>query len=148
MTEINLDRVRDLLGHIADARRRLDELARLREDQFLGDFRNVASAKYLAIVAIEAAIDLCSHFAARLGGRAPTDYADCFSILTELGVVTPELAVRLGQMARFRNLLVHRYAIVDDRRVYAILRRDVADLDLFETAVLGWLRARGLIAEA
>ncbi|MBI2404142.1 MAG: hypothetical protein HYV20_15680 [Gemmatimonadetes bacterium] len=50
MRPVDLDRVRDLLGQVADARRRLAELGRLPEEQFLADFRNVGTAKYLAVV--------------------------------------------------------------------------------------------------
>jgi uncharacterized protein YutE (UPF0331/DUF86 family) len=38
-----------------------------------GDFRNTESAKYLFIVAIATAIDLCNHIVAQQGGRAPLD---------------------------------------------------------------------------
>lgn len=80
---------------------------------------------------------------ARLGGRAPKDYADCFAALAELGVVSADLAGRLQRMARFRDLLVHLYAEVDDRRVYEILRADVADLDELRSQVLDWLNEHG-----
>ncbi len=46
-------------------------------------------------------------------------------------------------MAGFRNLLVHLYAEVDDRRVYEILRADVADLDELRSQVLDWLNEHG-----
>lgn len=143
MRELDLDRLRDVLGHMGDARRRLGELARLSEDEFLADFRNSGAAKYLAVVGAEAAIDLCNHLVARLGGRAPRDYADCFSVLADLGIVSAELATRLGRLARFRNLLVHLYAQVDDRRVHSFLRHDLGDLDALQEAVLGWLKERG-----
>ena len=140
MRPVDLDRVRDLLGHVADARRRLAELGRLPEEQFLADFRNVGTAKDLAVVAAEGSIDGCNHLVARLGGRAPRDYPDCFAVLAELGIVSAELASRLGRLARFRNLLVHLYAQVDDRRVHVFLRQDAGDLDAFQDAVLAWLR--------
>ena len=46
----------------------------------------------------------------------------------EAGVVSEELADRLAQMARFRNLLVHLYGKVDDLRVFRIIRDDIGDL--------------------
>ncbi len=46
-------------------------------------------------------------------------------------------------MAGFRNLLVHLYAEVGDRRVYEILRADVADLDELRSQVLDWLNEHG-----
>jgi uncharacterized protein YutE (UPF0331/DUF86 family) len=124
---------------MADAQRRLRELGALPELEFLGDYRNTDGAKYLLIVATASAIDLCNHVVACRGGRAPQDYADCFAILAELRVIDLDVARRLQQMARFRNLLVHLYWRVDDRRVYQVIHDDLGDLDVFREQVLTWL---------
>ena len=139
MKSVDLSRVRDLSGNIADAVRRLTELSQLTESDFVNDFRNSESAKYLLIVAAEAAIDLCNHIVARSGGRAPQDYADCFEVSRDLSVITPDLATRLKQLARFRNLLVHLYWQVDNQRVYQFLQNDLNDLDLYLQQVHAWL---------
>jgi len=139
MRDVDPIRIRDLLGNINDAQRRLRELGQLPESEFLGDYRNTESAKYLLIVVTEAAIDLCNHIVARRGGRAPQDYADCFAILAELDVIDLDLANRLKRMARFRNLIVHLYWRVDNRRVYQIIHANLDDLDTFRQKVLAWL---------
>lgn len=139
MKGIDPIRVRDALSNIGQALRRLNDLAQLSSDEFLADYRNTESAKYLLIVAVEAAIDLCNHIVARTQGRAPEGYADCFTVLSELGAVSPELADSLRQMARFRNLLVHLYWKVDDRRVYETIRDDLGDLETFRRQVSNWL---------
>lgn len=82
MSEVNLDRLREL---------------------FLADSRTVNSAKYLLIVATEAALDICNHTAARRRGRSPRDYADCLAVLGEIGAVGEVLGARLARMARFQN---------------------------------------------
>lgn len=139
MKSLNVDRLRLRLGAIADALRRLRELGALGEETFLADFRNTESAKYLLIVAIEAAIDICNHIVARGGGRSPQDYADCFEVLSELGVLKPALVERLKRMARFRNLVVHLYWPVDNRLVYRAICEDQEDLEDFGQEILDWL---------
>ena len=139
MKSLNVDRLRLRLGAIADALRRLRELGALGEETFLADFRNTESAKYMLIVAIEAAIDICNHIAARVGGRSPQDYADCFEVLSELGVLKPALVERLKRMARFRNLVVHLYWQVDNRLVYRVICEDLEDLETFGQEILDWL---------
>ncbi|OFV90290.1 MAG: hypothetical protein A3G76_04750 [Acidobacteria bacterium RIFCSPLOWO2_12_FULL_65_11] len=73
------------------------------------------------------------------GGRhlqkAPEDYAACFGVLREAGLVPAELAERLQQMARFRNLLVHIYWKLDYGQVYEILQRNLGDLRQFASIV-------------
>lgn len=105
--EVNLDRLRNLAGHLRDAIRQLREMAGVPREAFLADARTVNAAKYLLVVAAEAALDIGNHLAARLGGRSTEDYADCVGVLAELGVVDD--ALRLVKMARFRNLLVPLY---------------------------------------
>jgi uncharacterized protein YutE (UPF0331/DUF86 family) len=46
-------------------------------------------------------------------------------------VIPQELADSLGNMARFRNLLVHGYGRVDDNRVWDILQQHLRDLEAY-----------------
>lgn len=137
--EVDQARVRELLGNVNDTLRRLRELGQLSEKEFLADYHNTESAKYLLIVAIAATIDLCNHIAARRGGRAPQDYADCFAVLLEMGVIEDGLARSLQQMSRFRNLLVHVYGQVDNRLVYRVIQEDLDDFDAYQQALLDWM---------
>lgn len=135
MRNVDPIRIRDVLGNMGEALHRLRELGQLSLDAFLADYRNTESAKYLLIVATEGAIDLCTHIVSRKEGRAPENYAECFTVLAELNVISPELADRLKRMARFRNLIVHLYWKVDNRRVYEIIQNDLNDLDEFRRQV-------------
>jgi len=49
VSDVNLDRLRELAGHLRDAVRQLQELARIPRELFLADPRAVNSAKYLLI---------------------------------------------------------------------------------------------------
>jgi uncharacterized protein YutE (UPF0331/DUF86 family) len=139
--EVNLDRLRDLAGHLRDACRQLREISTQDIEQFMSDARTINSTKYLVIVATEAALDICNHLAAKKSGRSPEDYADCMTILGELGVLDPDLKVRMSKMARFRNLLVHLYWRVDDREVWRVIREHLEDFDLYLQAVGRYLKA-------
>lgn len=91
----------------------------------------IYAVKYRFVVAIEAAIDVSRHLAASRGLRMPADYADSFVVLGEAGLLEPDLVERLKEMARFRNVLVHQYADVDDVRVVTILDTRLGELDQF-----------------
>jgi uncharacterized protein YutE (UPF0331/DUF86 family) len=71
----------------------------------------------------------------RLGGEPPSAYAECFERLAARGVINTALSNRLQAMARFRNLLLHRYWEVDDQRVLQIARNDLGDLEQFVGAL-------------
>ena len=141
MSEVNLDRLRELAGHVRDSVRQLRELGQSPRQAFLAEARSVNSAKYLLIVATEAALDICNHLAARRGARSPEDYADCMAIMAEIGVIDDDLKGRMMRMARFRNLLVHLYARVDDAQVHRVIRENLDDLERYLASVGRYLRA-------
>ena len=106
------------------------------DEEYLADPRSIHASKYLLLTAIEDVLAVANHVIASEGYRAPADYADAFRSLVESGVLEPALGDRLEAMSRFRNLLVHVYAEVDDRRVHGYLRGDLGDLEEFARAIL------------
>ncbi|MGH2823347.1 MAG: DUF86 domain-containing protein, partial [Thermoleophilaceae bacterium] len=70
----------------------------------------------------------------------PWDYAGVFTALADASVLERDLAERLVAAARQRNLLVHAYLDVDDRRLFASLTR-LDDLRDLAAAVQGLIDA-------
>lgn len=128
-------RLRALLEVIEEQTRLLRGLAGRPAQDLLADPYGLAAAKYLFVVAIEAAIDASRHVATSAGLRGARDFADSFVVLGEAGHLEAELVERLRRMAGFRNLLVHGYAVVDDGRVVEILKTELGDLDQFRQQV-------------
>jgi uncharacterized protein YutE (UPF0331/DUF86 family) len=110
-------------------------LTSLPDEQFWSDERNVETIKLWLIELVQDAADLCNHLAARLLHRVPLSYPECFELLGDEGILEEPLADALRAMARFRNLLVHRYWDVDDHRVLEIARTQLDDLERFLEAV-------------
>jgi uncharacterized protein YutE (UPF0331/DUF86 family) len=128
-------RVRELLDRLGDEIHALRRLAARNRDDLLADDDLLAAIKYRFIIAIEVCIDVGRHVIASEGLRAPLDYADVFTVLADAALLDPSTAADLRDTARFRNLLVHGYARVDDTRVVDILRERVGDLAAFRTAL-------------
>jgi len=72
-------------------------------------------------VAIQICIDLGAQIVTELSAPTPSDYAGIFKILGDKGLLPADLAGRMGDAARQRNLLVHLYLEVDDAAVFASL---------------------------
>jgi uncharacterized protein YutE (UPF0331/DUF86 family) len=100
-----LDRLGEELEGIADLLDQVDEPHRL------------PALKYRLVVAIEAAVDAAQHVVASERLRAPVGYADAIRVLAEAALLDAELADHVAKAAGLRNLLVHRYAEVDDARL-------------------------------
>lgn len=58
-------------------------------------------------------------------------------------IIDASLAGRLSAMARLRNILVHGYGRVDDRRVHHVLRENLGDLDAYLAAVNAYVQPPG-----
>lgn len=109
----------------------LRELAERSDEELRSDFAVMGGVQHYLLLAAETVLDLGSHVISSEGYEAPANYADIFRVLADEGVVEEGLADRLMAMARFRNLLVHLYADVDEDRVLRILRESLGDLDEF-----------------
>lgn len=127
--EWNREILLEKAGDIKRAQLSLREITSHGMDEFLDNPHLLGAAKYELIVAIEAAISICNHINAKIGGKTPETYADCFLLLVHNKIIRQDLGDRLADMARFRNLLVHVYSKVDDERVYQIILQNFSDLE-------------------
>lgn len=132
---LNADLVRARCAEIGESVRRLESIRELPLDTFLSSADTLDITCYRLLVAIEASLALCYHVSARRLQKAPEDYAGCFTVLQQAGLIDANLAERLQKMARFRNLLVHVYWKPDYRRVHEILRTGLEDLRAFAGAM-------------
>lgn len=90
-------------------------------EDLLADPARLGHVKYLFVTMLEGCIDAAHHVCAAQGyGPADTN-AGAMLLLGRHGLLTTTSAERLAQAVRFRNVLVHGYATVDDRRVVAYL---------------------------
>ena len=94
------------------------------------------SPVYRLLVAIEAALALCYHVSAKRLRKVPEEYAECFGMLRDAGILPAELAGRLQRMARSRNLLVHMYWKIAYGQVFDVIQQNLGDLRAFGAAVL------------
>jgi len=113
----------------------LRELAAVTEREFLNSSDKIGNAKYHFVIAIECCIDIANHVIAAENYRFPRDNAESFTVLGEQGVLDPPFAERLGEMARFRNRLLHVYWDIENRRVFSYLQDSLGDLEEFAHAV-------------
>ena len=103
--------------------------------KFLKDKILIGSAKYYLQVSVECCLDIANHIIAAEGFRAPKDYADSFKVLEEQGVFDEALGMKLRQMAKFRNRLVHLYGEIDDGYVYGFIKKDLKDILDFKSVI-------------
>jgi uncharacterized protein YutE (UPF0331/DUF86 family) len=108
-----------------------------------GEYQDNARLRRAVERALQVAVEVCLDIGRRIialeGFRYPEDNQDVFRVLAEERVVPADLLSTLLEMARFRNLIVHDYARIDDARVYGILKKRLGDFDAFAKAVRAYL---------
>ena len=137
--KVDKERVTDSLRLISHDLSVLREKAQVSLEAYLGspDLQSVVERRLQT--AIESAINIGNHIIARLGLRAPQDYADVFRLLREARVLPDELAQEMSDMARLRNLLVHVYWELDHVRIHESLPARLKTLEGFTERVAKWL---------
>ncbi len=113
----------------------LQDLRRLARPELIdSDVREERFIEHTLQVAIQAALDVASHLVSdrRLG--EPRTNRELFERLGRAGIVSSELASTLGDMAGFRNVLVHGYAGVDLGVLRDVVENHLVDLDAFVAA--------------
>ncbi|RLE68991.1 MAG: DUF86 domain-containing protein [Thermoprotei archaeon] len=106
----------------------IEEISRLRKITY----RDELALKYALLECIEACIDISNYIISVKGFRRPMDYKDIFTILEENNIIDRDLSQRLQNMVKFRNILVHKYAIVDMKIVLKIARKDIVDKEVYK----------------
>jgi len=91
-------------------------------------------------ISIECVIDICSLLVKGLKLGAPSDEDDLFQKLKKKKAISGRMLDVLKGMKGFRNILVHRYAEVDDELVFKFLKRNLKDFQAFKKEVLNSLK--------
>lgn len=90
---------------------------------------------------VETCIDICHLIAKGENLGLPSNEEDIFDKVDEAEIISHELIVKLREMRKFRNLLVHRYGTVDDQRAHENIRDNKEDFPRFKEEVREYLQA-------
>ncbi len=137
MDAVVLERLVLLRNEIAYLKQEASQVALFQA--YSGNIRLKKAVERSLQVAVEICLDIGRRLIALEGLRYPEDNQDVFRVLAEEGIVSGDLLDVLLDMARFRNLIVHDYARIDDAQVYGILKKRLGDFDAFARAVQVYL---------
>lgn len=112
----------------------LKEMLPEKEEYFQNLIKRRACEKTIE-VAIESLIDVSAMIVSSQKFGLPTSEENIFDILMEKRILSEELGEKLKDMKGFRNILIHRYAHVDDEIVYHNLTSYMDDFYAFKQAI-------------
>ena len=138
---MDIDKIESLFRDLDSYLESLDQLALLSREKLAKDRISLGAAKYYLQISVECCINVAHHVIARQGFRAPTTYADSFTILAENGVIELEYRATAHRMVRMRNRLVHLYWEVDVDILYDTLQHDLSDFGRFKYYIYRYMQA-------
>jgi len=130
ISNLNIKLIEDRLGFIIEAVARLKKLSRLHEGDFLKEDNPAITESYLRR-SLEAVFDIGRHIISKTAGKAIVEYKEIARVLGDKRVVSRKCSNSLIVMAGYRNRLVHFYHEVSDKELYAIINKNLTDIENF-----------------
>ncbi len=94
-------------------------------------------------LSIEVCIDISNLLLKELRLGLPSNEESVFDRLLKAKVISSEVSDILKAMKRFRNVLIHKYAVLDDAIVHARATQNCTDFIQFKKEILAYLRKAG-----
>lgn len=129
--EINLEKIKTLEKDLLNTISEIKSIITIGEEVFVKEPKEIYALRYLLIEAVEAMANICNHLLTRMAGQVPKGYPDCFEKLSEAGIITKELGEKLKKLASLRNILIHKYWEIDDRKIFRSAKENIGDFEQF-----------------
>lgn len=138
--KVDMDLIQAKIDIIEQNLEVLGTMRKMSLQDFENSYRDVLASKHALQESIEACLDIANYIISVFGYRRPEDYKDMFRVLMENHIIKKEFFEKLEKMAKFRNLLVHRYEDIETRKLYQILKKDLGDIRRFVKIILKFLK--------
>ena len=134
--KVVLERLRWVRRMIAEIRALpLDSL-----EAFTVDVNIPAAAESYLRRGLEALLDLGRHILAKGFARAPAEYKEIANELRAVGILNPDEARLMRDIAGYRNRMVHFYSEVTIEELHRICTENLPDIERLVDLIERWIR--------
>ena len=123
MTPIDEISVQEKLAKLRTVVDKLEQLRQESAEEFLENFQISDSALHNLTIGVEVIVDIGNHFLAEVYQQKVESYADVIGKLGDVKIVPEKFARENVDMAKFRNLIIHEYGIIDLSKAYEYLQK-------------------------
>lgn len=142
MTPINSTTIENKLFRLNENIKFIDDVLRKSDKDVLADRPLYYGLQHLLQISIEIILDIGSNILAEEFGINPKTYADVILALGEKNIIGQKFAEEQAEMAKFRNILVHDYDNLDDKKVLEYSRAASEIFRLFGKAFNDFLNKK------
>ncbi len=134
---LDKEKIAQRISEVQSAISSLEKYAKMNEAEFLNNDEKIAAAKYHLIAMIEGCVSICTHITAKELHKAPDGYTTCFKMLADNKILPEDIAGNLSKMAGFRNLLIHQYWEIENKKVYQYMNIEMENVKEYLKIVKG-----------
>ncbi|HAT4282224.1 TPA: DUF86 domain-containing protein [Clostridium perfringens] len=125
---VDKNRINQDLKFICENIKKLEILNRLGEEEFLKDFKNVDSTKYLLRSSIEAVLDLSNYVVISNGWDMPENIEKTFKVLSEKNIIRDFEFEEYMELVNLKDKLTFMYASIEDEFIFNELKKTIIRL--------------------
>ncbi len=124
MNDVVINKIQPIQRCIARARDEFEKSG----DEFDTDYTRQDAAILNLLRACEQIIDLANHIIRTYKMGIPASSAESFLLLAAQSVIDREMALRLGRMVQFGNIVIHEYRKTHIGIVKSVIQKECRDL--------------------
>lgn len=136
---IDRRRIEHLVNYVQEMLNRLQNQGGKSFEEFAEDFQAVDASLYELQTMLEAISDIAMHVVAGANLGSPNSRPEAVEMLAKNGIIPQELAEKVSQAVRMRNIIVHHYPRVNLRIVYDVIQNDLGDIVDFCAEIANYL---------
>ena len=129
-----LSKIDEMIHYVEELQEMLPD-----EEEYLSDLIKRRACEKTIEVAIDSLIDVCAMFVSSEKLGLPANEENICEILVNQRILNKILGEKLKDMKGFRNVIIHRYAHVDDEIVFHNLSNFTDDFYAFKNSIQTFL---------
>ena len=136
---IDRRRVEHLVNYVQEMLNRLQSQGGKGFEEFVENFQAVDASLYELQTMLEAISDIAMHVVAGANLGSPNSRPEAIEMLAKNEIIPQDLAEKISQAVRLRNIIVHHYPRVNLRIVYDVIQNDLGDIVDFCAEIANYL---------
>jgi uncharacterized protein YutE (UPF0331/DUF86 family) len=142
--KIERERIKLYLYDIKKNTKEIEDYLKQSDAEILDNKVLLKAIKYMLIEIAESMANVLQHVLAREFGTPVAGYLDTIKKAKEKKVLSQKMCKNLTPFFKFRHALIHRYWIMDDKKILSNLRKGYKDFNNFIIEIeKSFLKSRG-----
>ena len=131
--------VEHLVNYVQEMLNRLQSQQGKGFEEFAEDFQAVDASLYELQTMLEAISDIAMHVVTGANLGSPNSRPEAIEMLAKHAIIPQELAEKVSQAVRMRNIIVHHYPSVNLHTIYDVIQNDLGDIVDFCAEIVNYL---------